>query len=63
MALFRLTEIFAGTIRLDGVDVSKIGTDDLRKNVAIIPQDPVLFSGTIRSNLDPIKSVSLSRSL
>ncbi len=63
MALFRLTEIFAGTIRLDGVDVSKIGTDDLRKNVAIIPQDPVLFSGTIRSNLDPFKSVSLSRSL
>ena len=53
MALFRITEIFAGTIRLDGIDLSKIGLDDVRKNVSIIPQDPVLFAGTIRSNLDP----------
>jgi len=53
VALFRITEIFSGTIRLDGVDVSKIGLDDLRTNIAIIPQDPVLFAGTIRSNLDP----------
>jgi len=53
VALFRITEIFAGTIRLDGIDLSKIGLDDVRKNIAIIPQDPVLFAGTIRSNLDP----------
>jgi ABC-type multidrug transport system fused ATPase/permease subunit len=53
VALFRITEIFAGTIRLDGIDLSKIGLDDVRKNVSIIPQDPVLFAGTIRSNLDP----------
>ena len=53
VALFRITEIFSGSIRLDGIDLSQIGLDDVRKNIAIIPQDPVLFAGTIRSNLDP----------
>ncbi|KAJ2610109.1 hypothetical protein EV177_004135 [Coemansia sp. RSA 1804] len=42
-----------GQIVLDGVDISKIGLEDLRRNVTIIPQDPVLFNGTIRFNLDP----------
>eukprot|EP01022_Parablepharisma_sp_SALTPOND_P032721 TRINITY_DN860_c0_g1_i1.p1 TRINITY_DN860_c0_g1~~TRINITY_DN860_c0_g1_i1.p1 ORF type:complete len:1395 (-),score=158.52 TRINITY_DN860_c0_g1_i1:4121-8305(-) len=42
-----------GTIIIDGQDVTEIGLHILRKNVAIIPQDPVLFSGTIKSNLDP----------
>ncbi|KAJ1728995.1 hypothetical protein LPJ72_005205 [Coemansia sp. Benny D160-2] len=40
-------------IVLDGIDISKIGLEDLRRNVTIIPQDPVLFNGTIRFNLDP----------
>ena len=56
VALFRITEIFSGRVILDGIDVSKIGLDDLRTHIAIIPQDPVLFAGTIRSNLDPFSS-------
>ena len=53
LALYRLIDVTAGSVRLDGVDVSLVGLDALRRQLAIIPQDPVLFSGTIRSNLDP----------
>ncbi|KFA76189.1 hypothetical protein S40288_07267 [Stachybotrys chartarum IBT 40288] len=53
LALFRFLEASSGTVFIDGQDISKINLYSLRSRLAIIPQDPVLFSGTIRSNLDP----------
>jgi len=52
LTLFRFLEAREGSIYIDGIDVSKINLHDLRSRLAIIPQDPVLFSGTVRSNLD-----------
>jgi len=53
VALFRMAELASGSITIDNVDVAKIGLHDLRSRISIIPQDPLLFSGTIRSNIDP----------
>ncbi|EXC25624.1 ABC transporter C family member 2 [Morus notabilis] len=52
-ALFRIIEMEKGRILIDGCNVSKFGLTDLRKVLSIIPQSPVLFSGTVRFNLDP----------
>ncbi|KAH8670208.1 hypothetical protein BGZ60DRAFT_563719 [Tricladium varicosporioides] len=58
LALFRFLQARKGSITIDGIDISKIKLHDLRTRLAIIPQDPVLFSGTIRSNLDPFDQFS-----
>lgn len=52
LAIFRFLEARKGSIHIDGLDISKIRLHALRSRLAIIPQDPVLFSGTVRSNLD-----------
>lgn len=51
--LFRLIELSSGSITIDGIDISQLGLRQLRSRLSIIPQDPLIFSGTIRSNLDP----------
>lgn len=61
LALFRIIESAGGNITIDGVDIGKIGLHDVRGKLTIIPQDPVLFSGTLRMNLDPFAAYSDER--
>ncbi|KAG4066137.1 hypothetical protein HA402_010339 [Bradysia odoriphaga] len=56
LALFRIVEAAGGKIFIDGQDISKLGLHSLRSKLTIIPQDPVLFSGSLRLNLDPTGS-------
>lgn len=53
LSLFRIIEAARGNIVIDGVDISSLRLFDLRSRLTIIPQDPVLFAGTVRENLDP----------
>lgn len=56
-ALFRMTEPI-GSVIIDGIDTQTIGLNDLRRSISIIPQEPILFSGDIRRNLDPFEEYS-----
>uniref|UniRef100_A0A8C2DGR4 Multidrug resistance-associated protein 1 n=1 Tax=Cyprinus carpio TaxID=7962 RepID=A0A8C2DGR4_CYPCA len=53
LGLFRIIEAAQGEIRIDGVNIAELGLHELRSRITIIPQDPVLFSGSLRMNLDP----------
>ncbi|KAL0096556.1 multi drug resistance-associated protein MRP [Phycomyces blakesleeanus] len=53
LSLFRIIEAVSGNIVIDGVDIATLRLFDLRSRLTIIPQDPVLFAGTVRENLDP----------
>ncbi len=53
MAMFRLAELNEGSIHIDGVDVQTMQKQQLHSKIAIIQQEPVMFEGTLRSNLDP----------
>jgi ABC-type multidrug transport system fused ATPase/permease subunit len=55
MGLFRLVELSGGSIQIDGIDIAKCGLQEFRSRLSIIPQEPVMFKGTIRSNLDPFE--------
>lgn len=62
-ALFRMVELSSGKIVIDGIDVSSLGLSELRSKLSIIPQEPQLFSGTIRSNLDPVSEERVVRAV
>lgn len=63
LTLSRILELESGSIEIDGVDISKVGLQRLRNKVTMIPQDPTLFKGTLRFNIDPSEEVPTERIL
>uniref|UniRef100_A0A8C7RI32 ABC-type glutathione-S-conjugate transporter n=1 Tax=Oncorhynchus mykiss TaxID=8022 RepID=A0A8C7RI32_ONCMY len=58
LGIFRILEAAKGDIYIDGINIAQIGLHELRSRITIIPQDPVLFSGSLRMNLDPFDGYS-----
>ena len=58
LAMSRIVEIFEGSILIDGIDIQSIPLSELRQRITVIPQDPTMFTGTLRFNLDPTEKVS-----
>ena len=58
LAIARIIEPLKGKILIDGIDIQKINLDFLRENISIVPQDPFIFEGTLRDNIDPLKKYS-----
>ena len=58
MSLLRIIEPFEGSILIDGIDISGIKISDLRSRIAVIPQEPVMLTGTFRTNLDPFEQAT-----
>ena len=58
MALTRIVELDGGSIEIDGKDIAKVPLENLREQITMIPQEPTLFSGTLRHNLDPFNETS-----
>lgn len=54
LAVSRIVEIESGSIQIDGLDIGLLKLDDLRQKITVIPQDPTLFTGTLRFNIDPL---------
>ncbi|XP_003727446.1 multidrug resistance-associated protein 7 [Strongylocentrotus purpuratus] len=54
LVLFRMVQIQQGTVSIDGVNLADMSLEDVRSRLAIIPQDPFIFSGTVRENIDPV---------
>jgi len=63
MALYRMALVKAGSIAIDGVDIATVPLDRLRSGLAIVPQEPMLFSGSVAYNLDPFGEYSRERLL
>ncbi|CAF3938990.1 unnamed protein product [Rotaria sp. Silwood1] len=58
LSLFRIIEPANGTIIIDDIDICHLGLHDLRSKITIIPQDAIIFAGTVRFNIDPFSNYS-----